>query len=266
MRRAVIALAVASGLCVASGCNNTGFAGSGKKAEKPVSKPKPGQKPGDKPTSEDLGTTDAAGTDSLDATPENPAIPGVDGADNIVTPAIDSGDSVVTPTVADIPVTAQEGRTVEACFSYDKVKMAALVASGQALHGHWCNAAEFNVFLSGSGVGRINLNNRNDNDIGGFPPAGGVADISGPSVLGGKFAGRWIDGKFDVEIQCAIGRCHEDVTFLSIIGEVVMSNGKKMWLKIDQGVIYPNQKYAYKFDEFTLSEVKPSFGGYCELQ
>lgn len=164
-------------------------------------------------------------------------------------------------TIDDLVITAQEGRSVEACFAYDADKMSALVDSGEAWRGHHCNRAEFYVTLSGTQVGTINLNNNSEGDM----PGPGQR-TEGPSVFGGKYSGKWINGKFDVQISCALDDCHEDVTFLSIIGEVITTSGKIMWLKIDQGVIYPGEKYEYVFSEFSLSDVKPSFGTYCELQ
>ncbi len=264
MRRALPSLLFIAVMWANGACTDTSFSGSGNSKStqrRESAKPKkPASSDATSDTDQPLGNTEAgtqAGTNA-----ENTVDNG-----GVVTPDLDSGD-VVTPNIDDLVITAQEGRSVQACFSYDAVKMAALVASGQAHHGHHCNRAVFNVFLSGTQVGSINLNNRNDN--GPFPGGGGGGGFpgghDGPSVMGGTFNGKWINGLFDVEIQCAIGNCHEDVTFLSIIGEVVTTSGKTMWLKIDQGVIYPNEKYAYKFAEFTLSDVKPSFGAYCQLQ
>ena len=194
----------------------------------------------------------------------------------MITPTVTSTQTTTSPaTIDDLVITAQEGRSVEACFSYDSNKMSVLVENGQAEHGHHCNCAEFNVSLSGSQVGMINLNNAEEGTgcilsgggmggMGGM--GGGMGGFEGPSVSGGSFSGKWINGKFDVQISCALSICHSDVTFLSIIGEVVTTSGKIMWLKIDQGMIYPDQKYEYAFKEFSLTDVKPTFGTYCELQ
>lgn len=173
----------------------------------------------------------------------------------------DPKDEVVS--ISDLDISKQEGRSVEACFSYNQQKMNDLIAKGQAAHGHYCNEAVFDVYFSGEIAGQINLNNRNG--TGGNGHIGPT--MSGPSVHGGTFTGKWIDGMFDVETRCALWTgCHEDVGFLSLIGEVVTASGKKKWLKIDQGLIYPGRHYSYKFAEFTLSDVKPTFGQFCELQ
>jgi hypothetical protein len=279
MRRgAFLRLALVAG-CLLNACAGSTFSGSGGAKS---TKPERTESSGDATPLGDSSTgtaVDAGGTFTGlgvgTSTNTN-----IDSGSGVVTPNIDSGD-VVTPTITDLVITAQEGKTVEACFSYDKVKMSALVQSGQAQHGHMCDEAVFDVTMSGTRVGQINLNNGGDlgggggggfppggipPGSGGFPPGGGLGDISGPSVLGGKFQGRWINGVFDVVINCALSHCHDDVTFLSIIGEVVTTGGKTMWLKIDQGIIYPGQTYAYNFGQFTLSDVKPSFGAFCELQ
>jgi hypothetical protein len=234
---------------LSTSCTDTSFSGQDTKEQKTPSTEK-NESPNDAvPAGPKFGTVDVE-------TISDPDPGNIDTEVNVPTE---------TPSINDLVITAQEGRSVQACFSYDAVKMQALVASGRASHGHFCNEAVFNTLLSGAMVGTINLNNRSGYDS--FTGSGGFGNsLSGPSVNGGSFGGRWINGVFDVEIQCALGHCHEDVTFLSIIGEVVTTGGKTMWLKIDQGMILPNQKYAYNFSSFQLSDIKPTFGTFCQLQ
>lgn len=178
------------------------------------------------------------------------------------------GDSELE-TINDLVVGVQEGRSVEACFSYDRVKMREVVLGGIANHGHQCNFAIFDVYFSDRRVGQINLNNYYGGGVATLPSGlGPFPDFSGPSVKGGQFKGKWVNGKIDIATRCALigAPCHDDVAFLSVIGEVKTRNGKTKWLKIDQGIIHPNQRYTYDFSQFTLSHVKPTFGPFCELK
>jgi len=136
----------------------------------------------------------------------------------------------------------QVGKKVRVCFSYDKVKIG----------GHQCDRAEFKVFIFGVDVGKINLNN------------GTTIGSSGASVEGGKFESAWdASGSLKVSIKCDLTKCHDDVTFLSIIGEVEDQSHTKKWLKIDQGKILPGVDYNYKFSDFTLSDKEMDFGALC---
>jgi hypothetical protein len=116
------------------------------------------------------------------------------------------------------------------------------------------------VLLFGNASGLINLNNRASLS------QCGRGGLDAASVFGGKFQSKWLDGKFSIKITCKSSNCHKDVTFLSIIGEVVMPSGATKWLKIDQGLIYPERSYDYQFDKFELTDVKPTFGSFCELR
>ena len=137
-----------------------------------------------------------------------------------------------------IPPSLQVGKKVRVCFSYDRVKIG----------GHNCDRAEFKVSIFGVNVGKINLNNGS----------------TGNSVEGGKFESAWdATGSFKVSIKCDLTGCHDDVTFLSIIGEVEDQSGTKKWLKIDQGKILPGVDYNYKFRDFTLSDKEIDFGALC---
>ncbi len=145
-----------------------------------------------------------------------------------------------------IPPSLQVGKKVRVCFSYDKDKIG----------GHGCNRAEFKVSIFGVEVGKINLNNG--------PNSGPNIGWKGPSVEGGKFESAWdASGSFKVSIKCDLTSCHNDVTFLSIIGEVEDQSGTKKWLKIDQGKILPGVDYNYKFKDFTLSDKEIDFGALC---
>jgi len=182
-------------------------------------------------------------------------------------PGIISTPDTSWDTIENLDIASQEGRSVVACFSYDHARMIR-----ENLGAHYCDRAVFRVKMSGNEVGNINLNNRSGNPISGINPffGGGIqsADLASQlSRRGGEFSGRWVDGKLDVNITCDLPRgCHNDVTFLSIIGEVVMPSGQTKWLQIDQGQILPQQQYQYNFKDFTLSDVRPSFGSFCELQ